>query len=691
MTSRSLSAVAIAFAASASAATSPDSTVVDSLSSVPRYTLPPTVVRGLNEPPGAGRTPIATEEIERHAAPIPDPIRFIKVLPGITSGNDYSSTYNANGGSYAENSISLNGVEIEPPFLLRIALGEAPSPVNPDMVGSMDLLQGVLPPKSADRLSSIVNVEYLEPDSIAVGRVAISTLRQALTIGRPLGGGSSFMAGFRRVDLGRTMDGLQTSGDFAPAYWDLQGSALFEMAGGSRMKVFGALLSSQFALSPKSQTIRYNCRRSGCEEFRSSAQGAEEFDHETKLLSVAYRWPLQQLSMSLDGNVLRRSERERTDVTLTAPGILISKEMADTQVEVTRTELSSRLAGDQWEVGGEIRHTEYSGRVVRFERLDWSEHSVVPVNDSLDPGVSFEDLALFSERMFALRNTVDMAAGLRIVHFGRTGEWLALPRVTVESEPSTDWHLWFAAGVHAQPPLFREILRGGDGTKSQKSLDGQVGFQRNAQSFYWRCEGFGRLQRDVISFRSQGLSLDYSGENDAKAFSYGLNTHIRGQLSRLVGVVSYSLLIARESLDGDDLGYLPRSTDQRHTISINVQDRMEVRMRGLNASRFHIRILYGSGFPHTPMGFAEGADGPTLVYGERNSRSGRGYFRFDVGMSQEITIGSLAFEVREEIANLYDQYNVLDYRYLPLPNGRLAELPETLGRRVYNLGVRAEF
>jgi hypothetical protein len=113
----------------------------------------------------------------------------------------------------------------------------------------------------------------------------------------------------------------------------------------------------------------------------------------------------------------------------------------------------------------------------------------------------------------------------------------------------------------------------------------------------------------------------------------------------------------------------------------------------MQASRFHIRLLLGSGFPFTPQFPVMDEDGviTAVVEGERHAQRDDGYIRFDIGMTQLFRVGGLAWEVREEVANLFDEFNAVGYRQLPTPDGSMALLPRGLGRWVYNLEVSARF
>ena len=58
-------------------------------------------------------------------------------------------------------------------------------------------------------------------------------------------------------------------------------------------------------------------------------------------------------------------------------------------------------------------------------------------------------------------------------------------------------------------------------------------------------------------------------------------------------------------------------------------------------------------------------------------------------MIQAFRLGDLQWEIREEVANLFDEFNAVGYRQLPAPDGSVALLPRGLGRRVYNVEFSA--
>jgi len=229
--------------------------------------------------------------------------------------------------------------------------------------------------------------------------------------------------------------------------------------------------------------------------------------------------------------------------------------------------------------------------------------------------------------------------------------------------------------------------------RSQKGADAVLEVTHQTDRLRWRATGFYRYLWDQVSYSIDDVEMRYSGRNDSQARVVGADVMARGQIGAAVGTLSYSWLKAREDLEGDGMGWVPRATDQHHTVAAYLEDRMDLRVTWMRASRFHIRLLYGSGFPFTPQVPERDAAGYVvgLSSGPRHSVRAGPYYRIDIGMTQVFRVGGLEITVREEVANLFDELNAVGYRQFPAPDGKVALLSRGLGRRVYNGEVRLAF
>ena len=402
-------------------------------------------------------------------------------------------------------------------------------------------------------------------------------------------------------------------------------------------------------------------------------------------------------------NIVHKREDEDTSVQYEIePSSIRSTEIFTNQLKQIKIEsaivVSKGLGESHFTVGAGTRFLKINGSVNSFEEITYDRGSFFSegINSELQHNYNDSFFYLQSQHQTSRLRTV---YGVRIAQFGATGETIVMPRISANYRlfPHVSWTL--AAGRHAQPPVYKEFLPVGsarDSLKSQRSDQIGTGLIYQIQeSLYWSTELFYRFQRRMISYQIDDLRIRYSGKNDSKGRVFGVNSKLRGKLDSLIGIVSYGYLIARENIIKDGHGYLPRANDQRHTLSMYLEDRMfldSLRIRFLNYSRFHIRVLYGTGFPHTPKIVAMSEYGrPQLTDGPRNSVRDRPYFRFDAGMTQSTSLWRKTLHIREEIANVFDQHNVLGYSYFPSSSGEPIELRRSLGRRVYNVSVSVEF
>ncbi len=78
---------------------------------------------------------------------------MISTMPGVNSSNELSSQYSVRGGSFDENSVYINGIEIYRPQLVRAGQQEGLSIINPDMVGNLKFSSGGFPARYDDKMS----------------------------------------------------------------------------------------------------------------------------------------------------------------------------------------------------------------------------------------------------------------------------------------------------------------------------------------------------------------------------------------------------------------------------------------------------------------------------------------------------------------------------------------------------------
>ena len=110
-------------------------------------------------------TQIDVDKIENIAGPQSGVESLIKTLPDVGSNNELSSQYSVRGGSFDENLVYINDVEVYRPFLVRSGQQEGLSIINPDMVERVMFSPGGFEAKYGDKMSSVLDITYHRPNS----------------------------------------------------------------------------------------------------------------------------------------------------------------------------------------------------------------------------------------------------------------------------------------------------------------------------------------------------------------------------------------------------------------------------------------------------------------------------------------------------------------------------------------------
>ena len=184
-----------------------------------------------------------------------DGISFVKSLASVNSNNELSSSYSVRGGSFDENLIYVNNIQVYRPFLVRAGQQEGLSFVNGDMIKDISFSAGGFDAVYGDKLSSVLDITYRTPDSLT-GGVSASMLGARTTLGNKHGNFSYIMSG-RYKSNSYLLGSLETQADYRPLFFDYQTYLSYKS---NKKWSFGFLGNSslnQFRMVPKSRTTRF--------------------------------------------------------------------------------------------------------------------------------------------------------------------------------------------------------------------------------------------------------------------------------------------------------------------------------------------------------------------------------------------------------------------------------------------------
>ena len=145
---------------------------------------------------------------------------IIATQAGVSTHNELSSQYNVRGGSFDENVVYLNGLEIFRPMLVRSGQQEGLSVINSDMVEKIGFSSGGFEARYGDKMSSVLDITYKRPTGFE-GRVNGSMLGGGIYLG---GGNSKFslMTSLRYKTTRYLLGSLETTGEYNPNFLDYQ-------------------------------------------------------------------------------------------------------------------------------------------------------------------------------------------------------------------------------------------------------------------------------------------------------------------------------------------------------------------------------------------------------------------------------------------------------------------------------------
>ena len=213
---------------------------------------------------------------------------MITTMAGVNSSNEMSSQYSVRGGSFDENSVYINGTEIYRPQLVRSGQQEGLSIINPDMVGNLSFSTGGFPARYADKMSSVLDITYREPEALEAA-VSLSLMGGSLTFGQ---NSKKFtqLHGVRLKKNNSLLSSLETRGEYDPLYFDYQTNMTFKASDRFQVNLLGNISLNHYNFKPADRTTSFGTS-ADVKQFKVYFDGEEKDKFETYLgaLTASYR------------------------------------------------------------------------------------------------------------------------------------------------------------------------------------------------------------------------------------------------------------------------------------------------------------------------------------------------------------------------------------------------------------------
>lgn len=180
---------------------------------------------------------------------------LLTTLAGVSSSNELSSQYSVRGGTYDENSVYINGIEVYRPLLISSGQQEGLSVINPDMVGAIGFSTGGFTAEYADKMSSALDITYRQPEAFE-GSIGLSLMGGNLAIGQSSKRFSQ-LHGVRYKRNTSLLSSLETKGEYDPTFIDYQTSMVYKISPKWKMSVLGNIAVNNYKFTPVNRTTNF--------------------------------------------------------------------------------------------------------------------------------------------------------------------------------------------------------------------------------------------------------------------------------------------------------------------------------------------------------------------------------------------------------------------------------------------------
>ena len=652
---------------------------------------------------------------------------IIATQAGVSTHNELSSQYNVRGGSFDENCVYLNGIEVYRPMLVRSGQQEGLSVINSDMVESIGFSSGGFEARYGDKMSSVLDITYKHPEAFEASAQA-----SMLGAGAYVGWGNkrvSLMTSLRYKTTRYLMGTTDTDGEYDPSFLDYQAYLSWRPNARWSLDVLGNISDNQYNFEPESRETKFGTLEDA-KTFKVYFDGKEKDFFRTFFGAATLTRhfnPDTYLALQLSSYATK--EQETFDI---QGEYWLNEATGQEQLGVGtyREHARNRLRARVFNAGLRFR-TKLTGHTLQAG-MDWNRETIHEnareweMRDSMgyslptDPetmkliyslrskaDISSTRLAFFLQDSWRFKTTAglfNLTYGLRLSHWTWNKETLVSPRASIGLLPafSDHWTFRFATGFYYQAPFYKElkdtVMQAGMATvelnrniKSPRSVHFVLGtdytFRVDNRPFKFTAEAYYKAMSNLIPYTVDNVRVIYDGRNVAKGYAAGIDFKLYGEF--VPGTDSWLTLSLMRTKEKIGTRWIPRPTDQLYNVSLYFTDYFP----GSTRWRFTLKAAVADGLPFG------------RPHSERTEQTWRApaYKRVDIGMSYRLLNNEdhhIAQGMGKWVKNLWlgvDCFNIFgidnvnSYYWVTDINDNQYAVPNYLTGRQLNLRLSVDF
>lgn len=650
---------------------------------------------------------------------------LIQSQAGVSTHSELSSQYNVRGGSFDENSVYINNVEVYRPFLVRSGQQEGISVINPDMVEKIEFSTGGYEARYGDKMSSALNITYKRPKPFEAS-VSASLLGASAYVGVS-NKKMSWSNGLRYKTTRNLLGSLDTKGEYKPTFIDYQ--TYFTYTPNERWDInfLGNISNNHYNFSPEDRETNFGTMEN-VKSFRVYFDGQEKDVFRTFFGSLGItRHFGKNTSLSLIASAFKTREQEKYDIqgqywltqTETSENLGVgtyfqhARNYLNAHVESLKLLFKTKQKRHDIEGALTFKKEHISENSVEYEMRDSSNYSIPHTGKDLYMIYSMRAKnVLDANRIEAyIQDTYRFGGGegqshytlnygVRFAHWSYTKETILSPRVSLGIIPAFNENVTmrFAAGLYYQAPFFKEIrdtttvngityAKLNNKAKSQRSIHFIAGydyrFKLNNRQFKFTAEAYYKLLGNLVPYSVNNVKVVYYGDNESSGHAAGLDFKIYGEfVPGTDSWLSLSLMSTKMKLNGVSI---PLPTDQRYALNLFFTDYFP----GTDRWKMSLKLAFADGLPFS------------APHRELESNSFRApvYKRADIGLSYRLINNADNHNKKNplrnlwlgvECLNLFGINNVNSYYWITDVTGQQYAVPNYLTGRQLNFRISAD-
>lgn len=651
---------------------------------------------------------------------------MIQSQAGVSTHSELSSQYNVRGGSFDENSVYINNVEIFRPFLVRSGQQEGISVINPDMVEKIGFSTGGYEARYGDKMSSALNIEYRRPKRFEASATA-SMLGASAFVGMS-NKKFSWSNGLRYKTTKYLLGSMDTKGEYQPTFIDYQTYLTYSPNKRWNIKFLGNISDNHYNFTPEDRETNFGTMEN-VKAFKVYFDGHEKDVFRTFFGSLGITRKFgENTSLSLIASAFNTREQEKYDIqgqywltqTETSENLGVGTYFQHTRnylkahVESAKLLFKTKQKKHDIEAAFTYKWEHINENSVEYEMRDSSKYSIPHTGKDLYMIYSMRAKnTLTANRIEAYaqdtyrftgsagKTLYTLNYGVRLAYWSFTKETILSPRLSLGIIPAFNDNITmrFATGLYYQAPFFKEIR---DTTtvngityaslnrkaKSQRSIHFIAGFdyrfKMNNRPFKFTAEAYYKALGNLVPYSVNNVKVVYYGDNMCSGHTAGLDLKLFGEfVPGTDSWVSLSLMNTSMKLNGKSI---PLPTDQRYAVNMFFTDYFP----GTTRWKMSLKLALADGLPFS-------APHREL---ESNVFRAPAYKRADIGLNYRIIDNNDRHNKRNPIRNLWvgaeclnllGINNVNSYYWITDVTGQQYAVPNYLTGRQINVKVSVDF